>query len=75
MNSIFANLFSSQTITPASFPTILLSLVLALAAGMFIAWIYKRNYRGVMFSNNFTLTLIMMTLITCPVVMCIRQSI
>ncbi len=75
MNSIFANLFSSQTITPASFPTILLSLVLALAAGLFIAWIYRRNYRGVMFSNNFTLTLVMMTLITCPVVMCIRESI
>ena len=75
MNSIFANLLSSQTITPASFPTILLSLVLALAAGMFIAWIYRRNYRGVMFSNNFTLTLVMMTLITCPVVMCIRESI
>ena len=75
MNSVFANLFSSQTITPASFPTILLSLALALAAGLFIAWIYRRNYRGVMFSNNFTLTLVMMTLITCPVVMCIRESI
>ena len=75
MNSIFANLFSSQTITPASLPTILLSLVLSLAAGLFIAWIYRRNYRGVMFSNNFTLTLVMMTLITCPVVMCIRESI
>ena len=75
MNSIFSNLFSSQTITPASFPTILLSLVLALAAGLFIAWIYRRNYRGVMYSNNFTLTLVMMTLITCPVVMCIRESI
>ena len=75
MNSIFSNLFSSQTITPASFPTILVSLVLALAVGLFIAWIYRRNYRGVMYSNNFTLTLIMMTLITCPVVMCIRESI
>ena len=75
MNSIFSNLFSSQTITPASFPTILVSLVLALAVGLFIAWIYRRNYRGVMFSNNFTLTLVMMTLITCPVVMCIRESI
>ena len=75
MNSIFANLFSSQTITPASFPTILLSLVLSLAAGLFIAWIYRRNYRGVMYSNNFSLTLVMMTLITCPVVMCIRESI
>ena len=75
MNSFFANLFSSQTITPASFPTILLSLVLALAVGLFIVWIYRRNYRGVMYSNNFTLTLVMMTLITCPVVMCIRESI
>ena len=75
MNSIFSNLFSSQTITPASLPTILLSLVLALAAGLFIAWIYRRNYRGVMYSNNVTLTLVMMTLITCPVVMCIRESI
>ena len=75
MNSIFANLFSSQTITPASLPTILLSLALSLAAGLFIGWIYRRNYRGVMYSNNFTLTLVMMTLITCPVVMCIRESI
>ncbi len=75
MNSIFSNLFSSQTITPASFPTILVSLVLALAVGLFIAWIYRRNYRGVMYSSNFTLTLVMMTLITCPVVMCIRESI
>ena len=75
MNSFFSNIFSSQTITPASFPTILVSLVLALAVGLFIAWIYRRNYRGVMYSNNFTLTLVMMTLITCPVVMCIRESI
>ena len=71
MNSVVANLFSSQTISPASFPVILLSMVLALLAGVFIAWIYRRNYRGVMYSNNFALTLIMMTLITCPVVMLI----
>ena len=75
MNSVVANLFSSQTSSPASFPVILLSMVLALLAGVFIAWIYRRNYRGVMYSNNFALTLIMMTLITCPVVMCIRESI
>ena len=73
--NIFANLFSSQTIGPANVLTVLFSLVLALAAGLFIAWIYRRNYRGVMYSNNFTLTLVMMTLITCPVVMCIRESI
>ena len=72
---MFQNLFGSMTITPASTPVILLSLVLALAVGVFIAFIYKRNYRGVMYSNNFALTLVLMTLITCPVVMCIKESI
>ena len=75
MNSFFANLFSSQTISVADFPTILLSMALALLVGLCIAFVYRRNYRGVMYSENFTLTLVMMTLITCPVVMCIKESI
>jgi uncharacterized membrane protein YhiD involved in acid resistance len=70
-----SNLFSSQTITPSSWLTIIFALVLAFAVGLFIAFIYRRNYRGVMYSNNFVLTLVMMTLITTPVVMCIRESI
>ena len=75
MNSFFANLFSSQTISVADFPTILLSMALALLVGLCIAFVYRRHYRGVMYSENFTLTLVMMTLITCPVVMCIKESI
>ena len=74
MNAI-SGLWSSQTITPASWLTILVSLVFAFAVGLFIAWIYRRNFRGVMYSNNFALTLVLMTLITCPVVMCIKESI
>ena len=71
----FSGLWSSQTITPSSWLTILVSLLLAFVVGLFIAWVYRRNFRGVMYSNNFTLTLVLMTLITCPVVMCIRESI
>lgn len=71
----FSSIWSSQTITPASWLTILFSLALAFGVGLFIAFIYRKNYRGVMYSNNFTLTLVLMTLITCPVVMCIRESI
>lgn len=74
----FSSIFSSQTISPtsvASWLTILLSLVLAFAVGLFISFIYRRNFRGVMYSRNFSLTLVLMTLITCPVVMCIRESI
>ena len=73
--SAISNLFSSQTITPSSWLTIVFSLVLAFAVGLFIAFVYRQNSRGVMYSNNFVLTLVMMTLITCPVVMCIKESI
>ena len=71
----FSAIWSSQPISPESWPTILLSLLMAFAVGVFIAWIYRRNYRGVMYSNNFSLTLVLMTLITCPVVMCILESV
>ena len=53
----------------------LFSVVLAFAVGLGIAAVYRINFRGVMYSSNFTLTLVLMTLITTPVVMCIRESI
>ena len=71
----FSSIWSSQTITPSSWMTIVFSLLMAFAVGLFIAWVYRRNFRGVMYSNNFTLTLVLMTMITCPVVMCIKESI
>lgn len=66
---------SNMSITPSSTITIVVSMLLAFAIGLFIFFIYRANYRGVMFSNNFGLTLVLMTLITTPVVMCIRDSI
>jgi len=73
--STLAALFANQTISTDSWLTILFSLVLAFGVGLFIYWIYRTNYRGVMYNNNFGLTLVLMTLITTPVVMCIRDSI
>ncbi len=73
--STLAALFANQTISTDSWLTILVSLVLAFGVGLFIYWIYRTNYRGVMYNNNFGLTLVLMTLITTPVVMCIRDSI
>ena len=66
---------SNMSITPASTLTIVVSMLLAFAIGVFIYFVYRANYKGVMFSNNFGLTLVLMTLITTPVVMCIRDSI
>ena len=67
MDNLTADLFSSQTLGVSSLLTIIVTMVLALVLGCAIAWVYRRNYRCVMFSGNFTLTLIMMTLMTAPV--------
>ena len=68
------NIFSSQTIGLTELPTVIVSMLLGAAFGWAISWVYRRNYRGVMYSGNFAFTLIMMTLITTPVVLCIRNS-
>lgn len=75
MNNLTADLTSSMTLGFSSILTIIVSMVLAVVLGYGIAWVYRRNYRGVMYSSNFAMTLIMMTLITTPVVLCIRNSI
>jgi len=69
-----AEIFQAQSIGPGSWLSILFLIVMAFGVGLFIYWVYKKNYRGVMFSNNFGLTLVLMTVITAPVVMCIRGS-
>ena len=75
MNNLTADLTSSMTLGFSSILTIIISMLLAVVLGYGIAWVYRRNYRGVMYSSNFAMTLIMMTLITTPVVLCIRNSI
>jgi uncharacterized membrane protein YhiD involved in acid resistance len=52
-----------------------LALGLGFVVGAIIAIVYKRTYRGVLYSPSFAITLIMLTLITTPVVMCIKSDI
>ena len=54
---------------------ILIGLLLGCLVGLVIAFVYKRCYRGVLYSPTFALTLVMLTLITTPVVMCIKSNI
>ena len=52
-----------------------MALGLGFLIGVIIALVYRKTYRGVLYSPSFTLTLIMLTLITTPVVMCIKSDI
>ena len=73
-NNAMATFFAEQfaNLTPMR---VFLALAFGLLVGMIIAFTYKRCYRGVLYSPNFAITLIMMTLITTPVVMCIGSNI
>lgn len=54
---------------------IVLGLVMGCIVGLIVAFVYKRCYRGVLYSPTFAMTLMMLTLITTPVVMCIKSNI
>ena len=54
---------------------ILIGLLMGCVVGLIIAFVYKRCYRGVLYSPTFAMTLMMLTLITTPVVMCIKSDI
>ena len=54
---------------------IIIGLVMGCIVGLIIAFVYKRCYRGVLYSPTFAMTLMMLTLITTPVVMCIKSNI
>ena len=49
--------------------------LMGFAVGAIIAFVYKKCYRGVLYSPSFAMTLVMLTLITTPVVMCIKSDI
>ena len=61
----------------SSFTPILVAATLAgaLLTGLIISWVYKKTYRGVLYSPSFSLTLIMLTVVTAPVVMAIGSDV
>ena len=61
-----------ETLTPWK---IVIGLVMGCIVGLIIAFVYKRCYRGVLYSPTFAMTLMMLTLVTTPVVMCIKSDI
>ncbi len=72
--SSFADWFADQLSNFTPF-NVVIALAVALAAGLIIAAVYKATYRGVLYSPSFTLTLILLCLVTTPVVMAIGSNV
>lgn len=70
LSSYFAEQFAS--LTPMK---VIIALIMGFVVGAVIAFVYRKCYRGVLYSPSFAMTLMMLTLITTPVVMCIKSDI
>ena len=73
-NDIFKSSFLNN-ITSISIFDMMLALQLAFGVGMFIFFVYKKTFSGVMYSSSFGVTLIALTLITTLVILAVTSNV
>lgn len=74
----FQDIFKSsflENVNAIPVPDMVLALVLAFALGLFIFFIYKKSYAGVMYSASFGVTLIGLTMVSTLVIMAVTSNI
>ena len=73
-NDIFKSSFL-ENITSVSILDMAIALVLAFGIGLFIFFVYKKTYQGVMYSSSFGTTLIALTMITTLVILAVTSNV
>ncbi len=73
--SILESDMYNQAISISTIVTILVDLTVALLMGLLIYYIYKHFYKGVVYSRNYAITLVGMTVLTCMVTLAISTNI
>jgi uncharacterized membrane protein YhiD involved in acid resistance len=73
-NDIFKSSFL-ENVTSVSVIDMVLAMVLAFGLGLFIFFVYKKTYQGVMFSASFGVTLIALTMITTLVILAVTSNV
>lgn len=73
-NDIFKSSFL-ENITSVSILDMALALILAFGIGLFIFFVYKKTYQGVMYSSSFGTTLIALTMITTVVILAVTSNV
>lgn len=73
-NDIFKSSFLENT-SSFSFLDTAIALLLAFVVGLFIFYVYKRTFKGVMYSGSFGVSLIALTLITTLVILAVTSNV
>ena len=74
----FSDIFKSsflENATAISLFDMLVALLLAFSIGLFIFFVYKKSYSGLMYSASFGTTLIALTMITTLVILAVTSNI
>ena len=73
-NDIFKSSFL-ENVTSVSVLDMVLTLLLAFLLGLFIYFVYKKTFSGVMYSASFGVTLIALTMITALVILAVTSNV
>ena len=73
-NDIFKSSFL-ENVTAVSLTDMVLALALSFCLGLFIYFVYKKTYSGVMFSRTFGGSLVAMTMITTMVILAVTSNV
>ena len=74
----FQDIFKSsflENVTAVSLLDMAIALALAFAVGVFIFFVYKKTYKGVMYSSTFGVTLIALTIIATLVILAVTSNV
>ena len=74
----FQDIFKSsflENVTAVSLLDMAIALALAFAGGVFIFFVYKKTYKGVMYSSTFGVTLIALTMIATLVILAVTSNV
>lgn len=74
----FSDIFKSsflENVTAVSPLDMALTIVLAFGIGLFIFFVYKKTFQGVMYSSSFGVTLIALTMITSQVILAVTSNV
>ena len=74
----FSDIFKSsflENVTSVSLLDMALVLILSFALGLFIFFVYKKTYAGVMYSSSFGVTLVALTMISTLVILAVTSNV
>lgn len=74
----FSDIFKSSfldNISSVNIVDIIVALVLSVAIGLFIFFVYKKTFSGVMYSSSFGVTLVALTMITTLVILAVTSNV